>query len=170
MNLVKKAIIVMCNKVQYYLRMIKELSELEIRQILQNEHYGHLGCCTHDAKPYVVPITYVYHNKKLYAYSRTGTKVTMMREQPSVCVQVENLLSSTSWESVQVWGRYRELSGEERAEAFSLLTERFWEAFNRRISIYFPFRNPDADLNEQNMILFAIDIEDMAGRTEHYDA
>lgn len=93
-----------------------------------------------------------------------------MREQPTVCVQMESLMSSTSWQSVQVWGTFRELSGDERSKAFSLLTERFWEAFNRRISIYFPFRDPDADLNEKNMILFAIDINDMAGRMEEYEA
>lgn len=149
--------------------MIAELSDLEIRNVLEKEHYGHLGCSSEANKPYVVPITFVYDDRKIYAYSRAGTKVDIMRVQPRVCIQVEQLLSSTSWQSVQVWGTFRELSGDERSKAFTLLTERFWEAFNRRISIYFPFRDPDSDLNEENMVLFAIDIEEMTGRAEQYD-
>lgn len=148
--------------------MIKDLTDLEIRQLLTDQHYGHLGCCEYAEKPYVVPVTYVYKDGKVYTYSRLGKKISIMEKQPKVCFQVEEVIDDHSWQSAIIWGTFRKLSGEEKDSAFTLLTEKFWEEFNRKISVYFPFRSPELMLNEKDMLMFAIDIEEMTGRYEQY--
>ena len=61
---------------------------------------------------YVVPVTYVYHEGYIYAHSKEGMKVKLMRSNPSVCFEVDTMENMTNWRSVIVWGTYEELKNE----------------------------------------------------------
>ena len=49
---------------------------------------------------------------KIVSMGRTfeGMKVKMMRENPKVCFQIENLESFGEWQSVTCWGEFEELT------------------------------------------------------------
>ena len=48
----------------------------------------------------------------------------MMRENPEVCFEVEQVDNLASWRSVIAWGTYEELHGSEAKKAMGLLVER----------------------------------------------
>jgi nitroimidazol reductase NimA-like FMN-containing flavoprotein (pyridoxamine 5'-phosphate oxidase superfamily) len=104
--------------------MIGELSPDQIDHMLHLEVVGRIGC--HVAgRTYVVPITYAYDGEAIYAYSFEGQKLRMMRENPSVCFEVDHFATLASWESVIVQGRFEELSGEEAGATRLMLRDRF---------------------------------------------
>lgn len=96
--------------------MLGKLTDAQIIQVLQAQSLGRIGCQA-DGKIYVVPVTYVYHNGFIYAHSKEGMKIKMMRANPSVCFQVDAMENMTNWRSVIVWGEYEELRSEREQEA-----------------------------------------------------
>jgi nitroimidazol reductase NimA-like FMN-containing flavoprotein (pyridoxamine 5'-phosphate oxidase superfamily) len=64
-----------------------------------------------------VPINYVFDGTYIYSFSSPGRKIEIMREQPVVAFQVDEIESDDSWRSVMVEGKFQELSGRERAAA-----------------------------------------------------
>lgn len=104
--------------------MIGELTPDQIDHMLHLEVLGRIGCHA-SGRTYVVPITYVYDGEAIYAYSFEGLKLRMMRENPTVCFEVDRFNTLASWESVIVQGRFEELSGKEAAAGRALLTDRF---------------------------------------------
>jgi uncharacterized protein len=96
--------------------MIGQLNKDEIEIVLQSNAIGRLGCSDGE-KVYVVPINYVYDGNFIIAHSVEGTKIRMMRKNPSVCFEVDQMKSFTNWKSVIVWGQYEELvEGPEKHE------------------------------------------------------
>jgi nitroimidazol reductase NimA-like FMN-containing flavoprotein (pyridoxamine 5'-phosphate oxidase superfamily) len=93
--------------------MIGVMSTDEIEAALSRSRLGRIGCSLHD-RPYIVPINYVYDGEHVYAYSHTGRKVHIMREQPHICFQVDEIEGPSRWWSVVAEGRYEELTGEEQ--------------------------------------------------------
>lgn len=49
----------------------RELSEEECKALLLSARYGRLGL-SRDDQPYVVPMSFVYHDGKIYLHSRGG--------------------------------------------------------------------------------------------------
>lgn len=96
--------------------MLGKLSDAQIDQVLQAQSLGRVGCYA-DEKMYVVPVTYVYHDGFIYAHSKEGMKVKMMRKNPGVCFQVDVMENMTNWRSVILWGRYEELKSEKEQQA-----------------------------------------------------
>jgi uncharacterized protein len=104
--------------------MIGELTPDQVDHMLYLEVVGRIGC--HAAgRTYVVPISYVYDGKAIYAYAFEGLKLRMMRENPEVCFEVDRFNTLASWESVVVQGRFEELSGTEATAGRALLVDRF---------------------------------------------
>jgi len=104
--------------------MIGEMTSEQIDRLLGAEMIGRIGCCAR-GKVYVVPVTYAYANGCIYAHSSEGSKITMMRENPEVCFEIEQVESMANWRSVIAHGTFEELSGEEASRATELLMERF---------------------------------------------
>jgi uncharacterized protein len=153
--------------------MIRALTDNEIHELLEKESYGHLGYCEGPKKPYVMPITYVYHENALYAFSFEGKKTQVMRKHPDVCFQIEHLRDSTQWRSVMVWGRFEELKGEDREKGMSLILERLWKESNRDHPLFLPFRS-SAELlektkDEESTVLYRIVMTEKTGRLEQYE-
>ena len=100
--------------------MIKNLSPEEIDALLTEQQYAHLGCSS-QGEIYVVPITYVYEDGNLYSYTQEGKKTDMMRQQPKVCVQVEQVRHHKEWSSAICWGTFEEITAPAEQQRIRLL-------------------------------------------------
>lgn len=104
--------------------MLGKLNDKEIDTVLKSNVFGRIGC--HDeGKTYVVPINYVYDGKDIIAHSVAGMKIQMMRKNPEVCFQVDEIIDFTNWKSVIVWGEYQEITDPmERYRAMKYFVDR----------------------------------------------
>jgi Predicted flavin-nucleotide-binding protein len=103
--------------------MLGELDRGQIEHILRSEVVGRIGC--HDVgRAYVVPITYVYDGDAIYGHSTEGQKLHMMRANPFVCFEVEQIEDLANWRSVIAWGAFEELVGNDEQRALRLLVDR----------------------------------------------
>lgn len=102
--------------------MIGVLTPEEVEAILRRNRIGRLGCSADD-HPYIVPINYVYDGRHVYAYSGPGRKVDVMRRQPRVAFEVDEIDNPSSWRCVMAEGLFEELTGEDdRRQALVRLT------------------------------------------------
>ncbi len=95
-----------------------------MEEVLSHNVLGRIGC--HDAgRTYVVPITYVFDGKDIIAHSVAGLKVQMMRNNPMVCFEVDEVIDYTNWKSVIIWGEFREITAtEEKNKAMQYFVDR----------------------------------------------
>lgn len=103
--------------------MIGILNELEVDAFLHKQVIGRLGCFN-KMKVYIVPITYAYDGIYIYGHARPGEKINMMRENPYVCFETDNVENMHNWQSVIAWGTYEELKGKAVKETLQLLMNR----------------------------------------------
>lgn len=96
--------------------MLGTLNHNQIDHILHRCIVGRIGCHSGE-EMYVVPVTYVYHDGYIYAHSKEGKKILMMRENPHICFQVDEIENMSNWRSVIAWGRFEELTGDEEHKA-----------------------------------------------------
>jgi len=104
--------------------VILEMTADEIEGFLHEQVVGRVGCHT-GGTTYVVPIIYAWEAGCAYVYSIEGQKVRMMRENPDVCLEVDEYRPGGSWRSVIVQGTFEELSGEDAGLTLRLLATRF---------------------------------------------
>ncbi|HEY9048509.1 MAG TPA: pyridoxamine 5'-phosphate oxidase family protein, partial [Ohtaekwangia sp.] len=96
--------------------MLGQLTEAQIDHVLHSQFLGRIGCYANN-RIYIVPVTYVYYEGYIYAHSKEGQKIRMMRGNPNICFQVDAMESMTNWRSVIVWGDYEELKSEAEQQA-----------------------------------------------------
>jgi nitroimidazol reductase NimA-like FMN-containing flavoprotein (pyridoxamine 5'-phosphate oxidase superfamily) len=114
----------MMMKLSNFMNMIRELTSEQIEEVLKENVLGRIGC-NDGSKTYVVPLNYVYDGKFIIAHSVEGMKIRMMRKNPEVCFEVDEMRSFTNWKSVIVWGQYQELKDErDRYYAMKLFVDR----------------------------------------------
>jgi nitroimidazol reductase NimA-like FMN-containing flavoprotein (pyridoxamine 5'-phosphate oxidase superfamily) len=89
--------------------VIRALASEEIERVLRAQVVGRIGCHT-SGRTYVVPVCYAYEEGAIYAHSGRGLKIEMMRQNPSVCFEVDHIEDLTNWNSAICWGTYQELS------------------------------------------------------------
>jgi len=150
--------------------MIKELSDAEIWEVIDTAQYAHLGCHS-EGKTYVVPVSYARDGGRFVGATTFGQKVEMMRQNPEVCLQIERIESLTRWKSVVVSGVYEELSAAERAQAFGLLIDRYGPTFAEEAAGERRGRDvtpPRLDGSPEPMIVYAISIRQVSGRSEGF--
>ena len=122
-----------------------------------------------DGRTYVVPVTYAYEAGCVYAHSTLGMKVRMMRQNPEVCFEVEQVDGLSTWQSVIAWGRFEELEGEEAGTAMQLLVARLMPRMRGVADMPTHGTGPDAhaqDTAGQVPILFRIRLGERTGRFE----
>jgi uncharacterized protein YhbP (UPF0306 family) len=104
----------------------RELSSREIDDFLRSQRIARLGCHA-DGVTYVVPLIYAYEDDAVVAVTTEGRKTAMLRENPRVCVEVDEYDSDGkgSWRSVIAHGTYQELDGDAIEPALALMRERF---------------------------------------------
>lgn len=122
--------------------MFGNLTDNEIETLLQSQLVGRIGCHTNDFI-YVVPISYAYDGQYLYARTFEGLKMKIVRENPKVCFQVDDMRDMANWRSVIAWGEVEELSDEKsRKKALEILSARvlpFQSSETTHLSPLWPF-------------------------------
>ena len=103
---------------------VEDMPPVEMHNLLQTANFGHLGCAQ-NGRPYVVPMHYAYDGKELYFFTTEGMKTQFMKDNPRVCLQVEEVSDSSHWRSTMVIGRAERLTNRDEMErAMQLITER----------------------------------------------
>lgn len=104
--------------------MLGTLNETQIENLLTRQITGRLGCCA-EGSMYIVPVNYFYKNSVIYAHSGEGKKTAMMRKNPDVCFQVDDIKGLFQWQSVIAWGKFEEITDpDERQQAMQGLRHR----------------------------------------------
>ena len=83
--------------------MIGNLTNEQIEEVLKENVLGGIGC-NDGKKIYVVPINYIYDGKFIIAHSVAGMKIQMMRKNPDVCFEVDEMKSFTNLEKRNCMG------------------------------------------------------------------
>jgi len=89
--------------------MLRELNDIQIEDLLKDQLIGRIGCHSADTM-YIVPVNYVYDGTNIYCHSAKGMKIDMMRENPQVCFEVDDIKDLTNWQSVIAWGKFEEIT------------------------------------------------------------
>ncbi len=147
--------------------MLGVLTREQSEHVLRSEIIGRIGCYA-AGKVYIVPVSYVYHNNFIYAHSKEGLKIKMMRKNSKVCFEVESRDSMISWRTVILWGTYEELSTlAEQKKAMKILNDRFLplrlsESLLQTGYMHFPREVEKA----RKPVIYRISIDEVSGRFE----
>lgn len=153
--------------------MIRDLEPHEIEDVLKKGCYAHIACCKDAKRPYLVPITYAYKDSAAYAFSFEGEKIDIMRKQPHVCLQVEELYTEEGWRSVMAWGTFQELHEDDANDATNMILDKLWKQTNKGNPLFLPFRNSAQKLEQamenKSVVMFRVNLDDLHGRMEEYE-
>ncbi|MBT1703734.1 pyridoxamine 5'-phosphate oxidase family protein [Chryseosolibacter indicus] len=148
--------------------MLGKLTTKQCEYILQSNYIGRIGCYT-NGKVLVLPVTYVFDGEFIYGRSLEGTKISMMRKNPHVCFQVDNIDGLSSWRSVVVNGKFEELKTEAaQQKARKLFLERLQPlTLGETVDPAREHANPPHTVvKKKKPIIYRIGIDEIAGRFE----
>jgi nitroimidazol reductase NimA-like FMN-containing flavoprotein (pyridoxamine 5'-phosphate oxidase superfamily) len=149
--------------------MLGELSEIQIENLLKQEVVGRIACHA-EGTTYIVPVNYVYDGTYIYGHSSIGRKIEMMRKNPEVCFEVDDIKSVFRWQSVIAWGRFEEITDvNENEQAMQRLIHRIMP-----LSVN-PADHPSHGITESDndigtkveLIVYRIKVSKKTGRFEH---
>jgi uncharacterized protein len=147
--------------------MLGTLQSTQIEEVLRNQLIGRIGCNA-DGETYVVPISYAYDGSYIYCHTHEGKKTTIMKKNPKICFQVEDMKNMANWKSVIVQGEFEELKERrERNQAMRMLLNRYlpmMSSVTTHLGEHWPFQ-PD-DTTDIDGIVFRIAIKEKTGRFE----
>ena len=150
--------------------MFGNLDAAETEKVIAGNIIGRLGCHADDIT-YVVPISYAYDGEYIYARTFEGLKVSLMRKNPDVCFQVDEMEDMANWKSVVTWGKFEELTaGNERNAGLQKLIARILPEISSetvKLSPEWPFST--TDLTKIEGIVFRIRLTRKSGRFEMAD-
>ena len=134
----------------------RELSLREVDDFLRGQRIARLGCHA-GGTTYVVPLIYAYEDGAVVAVTTEGRKTAMLRDNPRVCVEVDEYDADGkgSWRSVIAQGTYEELSGDAIEPALALLRERFARAAGR---------TAEPRQLGPNVVVLRIELDELSGR------
>jgi len=89
--------------------MLGELNQLQIEALLQQQVTGRIACHANGVT-YIVPVNYVYDGSCIYGHSSKGKKIDMMRNNPEVCFEIDEIQTIFKWKSVIAWGTFEEVT------------------------------------------------------------
>lgn len=146
---------------------VQELSGAECDEVLTRSVLGRLACA-HDNQPYIVPIHFSFDPSRrcLFAFSAVGQKVEWMRENPRVCVEVDDVTDNLHWTSVVAFGHYHEL-GESLADRAAKIVAQ--ELFASRREWWLPAGAKVGSKEPEAVVLYQIRISRVTGRRASRD-
>ena len=148
--------------------MLGNLRPQQIEQVLKDQLVGRIGCCL-NGEPYIVPISYAYDGTYIYCHTTEGKKTEMMRRNPRICFQVDEMKDMANWQSVIALGEFEELkTKEQRNTALQFLLNRYLPVISSvttHMGEQWPFR-PD-DVATIDGVVFRIVIKQKTGRFEN---
>ncbi len=92
--------------------MIKTLTENSSYRLLENNYIGHLAYI-YRSRPFIAPITYFFDKEEnvIICYSDEGHKISAMRKNTAVSLEVSEIDSVNHWDAVLAHGTFKELEG-----------------------------------------------------------
>jgi len=117
--------------------MYKILDKEKIEEVIANNFIGRIACCDNNI-PYIVPITYCYDKEtnSVIGYSGEGAKINILRKNPNVCFEVDEVKSIADWKSVIAHGAYKELAPVDIRNAVHLFVTRLRELISEDHHIF----------------------------------
>jgi uncharacterized protein len=148
--------------------MVAELDEKQIDVLLNQQVIGRIACYDEDVI-YLVPTSYGYDGEYIYMHSQEGKKIELMRKNPNICFEVDNISDLSNWESVIAWGKFEELKDtEERNKALRILIHRHLplnSSITTHLGSTWPFSDGE-EVNEIEGVVFRFKITSKTGRYE----
>ncbi len=139
---------------------VEEMSNGQIKEVLARVGYGHLGM-TRGNHPYVVPIHFAFDDPHIYLYTTEGKKTEILKANPEICLQVEEVKSDTEWSSVIVTGEAVKLKNKtERENALKFIL-----ASNPTLTPALSIRWMDSWVRENVEVIYRITPRMVTGRT-----
>jgi uncharacterized protein len=131
--------------------VIRNLPDDQIEALFRSAIVYRIACSHPDhRRPYLVPISCAYDGSSLFGHTGPGTKLTHMRANPLVAIEVDRATASDRWESAVAEGAFNELAGEDRKMALDLI---------------YPEQTTRPDLGEMTVV-FRIALSNKTGRIE----
>lgn len=142
--------------------LIHELTPDECAEVLSRHHLARLGCARHD-QPYIVPIHFSFDVERhcLYSFSTVGQKIEWMRDNPKVCLEVEEISDKNHWTTVVVLGRYEEL---QQSQGGSEAMRRAERLFQERQEWWLPGTGKVPSREHHGAVVYRIRIDRLSGR------
>ncbi|CAN5323101.1 hypothetical protein BH10ACI3_BH10ACI3_03400 [soil metagenome] len=138
---------------------IEELSDSESIEVFSRIGYAHLACCQDDS-PYVIPVHYAYDKGRVYVYTTEGKKAGIIRANPNICLQAEEVVDNYHWESVIVDGVASQIkSGPEFDRAIELIV-----AINPTLTPAVSIRWMDDWVRENIEVVYSVTPTKISGR------
>ena len=113
-------------------RKDRALSKETAIQILKDGEYGILATCGEDRQPYGVPLSYVYHDGRIYFHgAKTGHKLDNLSGSPKASFTVvgqTHVLQeafSTAYQSAIAFGEVFPVEGPYQGAAFMMLAGQY---------------------------------------------
>ena len=146
--------------------LIREIDKGDCLRTLEKARFGRLACSRGD-QPYVVPIYFEVEGQCLYSFATLGQKIEWMRENPRVCVEVDDVSSSHRWVSVLAFGRYEELPPRPEFEEVRTLAE---QLLQRRPVWWEPGSVASTSGEERTPVIYRIRLDSLTGLRASPDA
>ena len=73
--------------------VIQEMTEQECRAMLARTNVARLACAQNN-QPYIIPIHVDLDGEFLYGYATLGQKIEWMRQNPLVCLEIDELMTA----------------------------------------------------------------------------
>ena len=148
--------------------MLRKLNDAQIEHLLKSQLIGRIGCHS-DGVTYIVPVNYIYDGFNIYCHSAKGMKIEMMRKNPEVCFEVDDIKTITNWQSVIAWGRFEEIIDmTEKQDILQKLSDRLMpNMVDDSIPPSHGFVDEEGDVGlEVELILYKIILNRKTGRFE----
>ena len=140
--------------------VIEELTDAECRAWLAGTNLVRLACSLNN-QPYVVPIHAEFHDSSFYGFSTLGQKIEWMRQNPLVCLEIDQITTHKQWVSIVVFGVYDELPDTPEHKGHRSVAE---SLFQRHAVWWEPASVSLAGHPPRDRILFRILISRLTGR------
>ena len=148
--------------------MIGKLDKNQINNLLCSQSIGRLACSDGE-QPYIVPISFTFDGVYIYGQTNVGKKLKIIRKNPEVCFEVDQMMDPRNWQSVVIYGEFEELKNKDAHDVrhilfekdFSLLTNNCVHAHEHEVTCVLD------DENRIKEILFRIKIKKVSGRFQN---
>jgi len=140
--------------------VIHEMTNEECHAMLLATRLVRLACARSN-QPYIIPVNVDFENDYLYGYATLGQKIEWMRQNPLVCVGVDEVLTDGGWRSLVIVGRYEELPPTPDYEDARRVAERL---FQQHPAWWEPAAVPVVAHDQRTRIVYRIRIDQVTGR------
>jgi len=148
--------------------MLGKLTKQQMEDLLKGQVTGRIACCV-DNHAYIATINYVYDGRHIYGHSADGKKIEMMRKNPEVCFEVDDIQSIFRWKSVIAWGKFKEITDlDEKQRVMQAIIHRIMPlAENAPDHPSHGITSKDSDIGGKvELIIYKITVKKKTGRYE----